>query len=125
MKIENPMVSGLSSYYSAQDGRSAMADEAYDTLRDELTYALLHDPAKLVQTPGFNPRMTSAADVVADSFASATGDASLHELLRIVGLCAQGKAAELQKRAASWIAGRAAQHAAFHQGDLVADLEGQ
>lgn len=125
MLRENPMVSGLAQYYAArQDRRDALADSAYTTLRDELIDALIHDPAKVVQTPGFKSRQTTAADVINDAFAG-RGEQSLIELLRIVGLCAQGKPDhEVHLRASAWIAARAAEHAAFHQGDLVDELEG-
>jgi len=122
--LENPMVSGLNRYYARQDRRGALAESAYTTLRDELIDALIHDPAKVVQTPGFKSSQTTAADVINDGFAG-RGEQSLIELLRIVGLCAQGKAGhEVHLRASAWIAARAAEHAAFHAGDLVAELEG-
>jgi hypothetical protein len=126
MLRENPMVSVLAQYYDArQDRRDALADSAYTTLRDELIYALIQDPAKVVQTPGFKSSQATAADVINDRFAGQTGEQALQELLRIVGLCAQGKADhEVHLRASAWIAARAAEHAAFHQGDLVAELEG-
>ena len=123
--LENPMVAGLGRHYALQDRRDALAERAYATLRDELIDALMTDPAKVVQTPGFKPRQTTAADVINDGFAGRTGEQSLFDLLRIVGMCAQGKADhELHLRAAAWIAARAAEHAAWHQGDLLAELEG-
>lgn len=122
--IENPMVAGLGRHHARQDRRDALCAGAYATLRDELIDALLHDPARVVQTPGFGRQQTTAADVIADSFAARSGEQSLRELLRIVGLCAQTAADnELRLRASAWIAQRAAEHAEFHQSDLVTELE--
>jgi len=123
--IENPMVVGLARHLARKDRCDNLADKAFVTLRDELIDALLTDPAKLVRTPGFGKREHSAADVVSDNFAGASGDAALHELLSIVGLCAKGNGGnELHMRAKAWIAARAAEHAAWHQDDLLAELEG-
>lgn len=123
--IENPMVSGLGRYYARQDRRDSLAESAFTSLRDELIHALMHDPAQVVRTPGYKPREHTAADVINDSFAGQTGEQALHELLRIVGLCASGQAdAEVHLRASAWIAARAREHAEFHQGDLLAELEG-
>lgn len=123
--IENPMVAGLGCHYARQDRRDALAESAYTTLRDALIDALMNDPSRHVQTPGFARSTETAAECINDSFAGPSGGASLVELLRIVGLCAHGKADHaLHLRAAGWIAAAAAEHARFHQGDLLAELEG-
>ena len=121
-RLENPMVSGLDRIASRQERRDMAAAIAYAALRDELINALMSDPAKEVRVPGFTSRgpMLSAAAVVDDAMAGARGDEILHELLSIVGMCAKGKADhELHLRASAWIAARAAEHAHWHQEDLV------
>ena len=122
--IDNPMVAGLDRHLARRDRRDSAAESAYVSLRDELIDALLTDPATMVRTPGFKPGMTSAADVVDNDIAGADGEAALHELLRIVGMCAQGRTdAEVHLRASAWIAARAREHAQFHQDDLLAEME--
>ena len=122
--IDNPMVAGLGRHYAQQDRRDSLAEAAYRTLRNELIDALMHDPAKSVQTPGFKPLRHTAAEVINESLAGKNGDQSLFELLRIVGLLAQGKTDhELHLRAAAWIAARAREHAELHHDDMLAGLE--
>ncbi len=127
------------SFYNACPDRSAQrqhqaaltladnaASRAHRVLRTEMVEALLNDPQRKVQTPGFNLPAMTAAEVVNDNFAGTNGDASLLELLRIVGLCAAGNSTpELHLRASAWIAGAAAEHAAFHRDDLADQLEAE
>lgn len=123
--LENPMVSGLARHHDREDRRDALAESAYTALRNELIDALMRDPSRTVRTPGFGVRPHTAIDVIHESFSDATGNQSLHELLSIVGLCARGQAShhELHLRASAWIAARAAEHAEFHAGDLLAEME--
>jgi hypothetical protein len=118
--LDNPMVSSLGRYYARQDRGETLAEKAYTSLRDELADALMADPQRLVRTPGYSVKEQPAAAVIGEDLC----DEPLHELLRIVALCAQGKTdAELHLRAAAWIAARAAEHAAFHRDDLLAEME--
>ncbi len=123
--LENAMVSGLPSYYERQARRDALAESAYSSLRDEMIDALMLDPQRQVMAPGYSQRAYTAADVVFDLLDNPrTGEPALHELLRIVGMCAAGRADhELHLRASAWIAARAAEHATWHQDDLVAEME--
>ena len=124
--LENAMVSGLGGYYTRQERRDALAESAYVTLRDELVDALMLDPAREVSTPGFGKRRSTATaiDVIGEAIDSRGGEQVLHELLRIVAMCAAGRADhELHLRASAWIAARAAAHAAYHVDDLVAEIE--
>ena len=99
------------------------AVRAYTTLRDEMQAALMTDPCKQVQTPGWSAPQAAAVDVVFDDL-SAEGDKSLHELLCIVGMCARGEMThETHLRAAAWVASFAAAHARFHRDDLAEQLE--
>lgn len=99
------------------------AVRAYSTLRDEMLAALLSDPCKQVQTPGWPAPTAAAVDVVFDDL-SAEGDKSLHELLCIVGMCARGEMThETHLRAAALVASLAAAHARFHRDDLAEQLE--
>jgi hypothetical protein len=125
-RLENPMVVGLDRIQSRQERRDMAGVLAYATLRDELIDALMSDPAKEVRVPGFTSRgpTWSAARVVDDAMAGSKGDEILHELLSIVGLCAAGKADHnLHLRASAWIATRAAEHAHWHQEDLMDQME--
>jgi len=118
--LENSLVSGLGGYYARQVRRDALADSAYATLRDEMIDALMQDPALLVRTPGERRAERPAQSVVGEML----GDSELHELLRIVGMCAAGRADhELHLRASAWIAARASEHAAWYADDLAAEME--
>lgn len=122
--VENPMVKGLGRHYARQDRRDGLAQQAYTSLRNELIDALMNDPAKTVRTPGFGKAEMPAYDVITDAFSGRDGDQALHELLRIVSLCAKGQADhELHLRASAWVAARADEHAAFHDLDLLAELD--
>ena len=124
--LQNPMVANLGRHYARQGRRDTLAEGAYTTLRNEMIDALLTDPSKVVLAPAFKPRRNTAADVLADKFDSKDGEQALVDLLRIVGLCAQGKADhELHLRASAWIAARASEYAAWHQADLLDELEGE
>lgn len=99
------------------------ATTAYVTLRDEMLAALMTDPCRKVQTPGWPTPTAAAVDVVFDDL-SAEGDKSLHELLCIVGMCARGEMThETHLRAAAWVASFAAAHARWHRDDLADQLE--
>ncbi len=106
--------------------RSPAVRDAHSTLRAELIDALLHDPQRLVSTPGFNDPSMPALDVVLDYFSGVNPKAEnvFHEILRIVGQVASGDLTsetrcELQLRAAASIAAMADSHAAWHRDDLV------
>lgn len=90
--------------------------QAHEQLSADLRDALLNGPARIVETPGY-PGSHTAADLVLDHFSGESGEASLHELLRIVGLAAQGQ--DMHLRAAAWTAYVAKHHADFHADDLV------
>jgi hypothetical protein len=99
------------------------AERAHRFLRTEMVEALMQDPTRIVQTPGFNMPAMSAANVVADNFSGSRGEASLLELLRIVAACAASTSnPELRIRAQAWISGAAKEHADFHRDDLANDL---
>lgn len=119
--IENSLVSGLGGGYARRDRLDALTTSAYASLRDELIDALMLDPARQVRTPGERRAERPAQDAVGEML----GDTELRELLRIVGMCAAGRADhELHLRASAWIAARASQHAAWHADSLAAQMEG-
>lgn len=95
--------------------------QAHELLTASMRDALLNSPERAVDAPGFKESLAAgtytAADLVLDHFAGATGDASLNELLRIVGLAAQGQ--DMHLRAAAWVASVSKHHADFHFADLV------
>jgi hypothetical protein len=94
---------------------------AHRALRDELTAALTFDPTKFVTLPGAMCRDAQAHQVVLDMLFASGGNAALAELLRIVGLCAQGHPAiEVKDRASAWIAQRATEHADHHHAAMAA-----
>ena len=95
--------------------------QAHQQLSADLRDALLNGPARIVETPGY-PGKHTAADLVLDHFSGASGDASMHELLRIVGLAAVGR--DVHLRAAAWVADVVKRHANFHAADLVEQWAG-
>lgn len=120
--LENLMVSSLSGYYSRQERRDAAAVTAFQSLRDELMDALkAGTPQAKVRTPGFPLGEETAAYVVYDSLSSATGDASWHELLNILGAVARGEDGQL--RVLTWMRDRSKEHAEYHYGDLLENGE--
>ena len=121
--------SAVQTYLARLDRTDDLMRTAHLALRSEFLDALANEPARIVRTPGFGTAHStarySAADVIFDNFSAASGDASLHELLRIVALCANGKADnELHLRASAWVAGEAKLHADFHASDLVDSMLG-
>lgn len=116
-QIENSMVAGLGRVYARQDRADDLAAAAFEALRDELSSALTNDPTVIVQTPAFCTRTSPAFDVVLDSFSGKAGEASLIELLAIVGAAARGE--DCQLRACAWIAAESTGHADFHADDLA------
>ena len=104
--------------------RAEHATIAHQALRDELTVALTFDPTKSVTLPGAMCRDAQAHQVVLDMLFASNGNAALAELLRIVGLCAQGRPAiEVKARASAWIAQRATEHADHHHAAMAACME--
>lgn len=113
--IENGMVCGLAAIDARAQADSDSVAQAHRVLLDEFIDALMTDPQKKVWTPAYRRQQTSAADVVYQELSSSLGDAILTEALRIIGMCANGRACpELHLRAAAWIAGVAKVHAENH-----------
>jgi hypothetical protein len=103
--------------------RESCATAAFVALRNEFVAALAKSPATVIRTPGFGLPTMSVSDVIVDRFSGSQGEASLHELLHILALCASGKAdVELHLRASAWIAEQAKRHAEYHADDLAAEL---
>lgn len=101
---------------------------AHNALRTELIDALMHDPARLVSTPGFHDPQMAAMNVVLDHFSGIKADNLLHETLRIIGRVACGSLdrealRELQLRASALIAAQAQAHATWHRDDMVRKTE--
>lgn len=104
--------------------RSEHTTIAHRALRDELAVALTFDPMKSITLPSAMCRDAQAHQVVLDMLFASNGNAALAELLRIVGLCAQGHPAmEVKARASAWIAQRATEHADYHQAAMAACME--
>lgn len=122
--IENGMVVGLGRHYARQDHTDDLCVAAYEALRIEMLDALTTEPTQIVQTPAWGSAGKTAAafSVIEDEFAGKSGEASLIEVLRIVGGVARGE--DMQLRASAWIAARANEHADYHRDDLVELLEG-
>lgn len=91
---------------------------AHVTLYAELRGALLNDPMRFVQTPGFGQPRQRAIDVIDDCFAGRQGDIVLAELLDIVAQAARGN--DVSQRAMRWIDDRCREHADFHRDDYLA-----
>ena len=91
-------------------------------LRDELIDALLTDPAKEVRTPGFAAANTPALAVVAHALGGPNGEATLHEMLRILGLCDRGEQIGPHVRAKALFARLGDDHAEYHVDDAIAKL---
>lgn len=117
-------VADAARYMSALGRREALSARAYQYLETELRDALLQDPSRDVSTPAFARAQTPAMDVVADEFASASGDSLLFDLLRIAAEASQGRP-EAQLRAQAWLKTMTERHAAFHADDLVRLIEGE
>lgn len=112
--------------YSRADAAGRRSDataQAYHLLLDELTDALMTDPARTVWTPGFGEhrrKPMSAAAVVEDMLAGSDGDALLIELLSILGQCAAGRPGpDVHIRAKAWLARVGEKHARYHEDDAV------
>lgn len=101
--------------------RADAAAAAYVRLRDDMLKAVLHDPERQVDTPGFKAGSTRpAVEVVLDAFSDADGRQSLLELLSIVAGVSTGTGMMSSRlRASEWIERFAENYAAFHCDDAA------
>jgi hypothetical protein len=118
-QIENAAVNAQRRYYSDQQINDSRHQNAFNRLRTELMGALLGDPTKIVETPGFDPSRMSALSVVAEQVSGDSEQALLACLVRVLSLSAQGRSEEAKAASDACIEFVCDRHAAWHVGDAL------
>ena len=121
--LKKGMVTGLAAYQCREQRRDSASRAAHNRLRDECIDALMHDPARTVDTPSY-PNESNMPAVKAVLYVYDARPQLLLETLLIVAQVARGEVdfyarQVLHLRANALIAAQGQQHAADHRDALV------